>query len=1560
MANLTRNFTAGKMNKMVDERLVPNGQYIDALNVRMGSTEQSEIGVIENSLGNIRLTTLKFNSTNLSSQARCLGAFEDGARETIYWFVHDKGFASSPTGKLDMIVSYNTNNTIITYHVISVNDGGGVNTTLNFDEKFLFTGVNMVENMLFFTDNTNQPRKINIGKNYSDPQGAPLKDGFINEDILVIKKPPTAAPKIKLIKTGGQENFLEERFICFAYRYKYDDDEYSATSQFTDAAFVPNTFNFSQESYCNEGVTNIFNTAQITFNTGGPLVKSIDLLFKDSATNTIKIVEKLNKADQAYVDNQDVIFSFSSSKIFTILPDAEILRLYDNVPRLAQAQTIMGNRLMYGNYVEGYDLVDYNGNPVRFDYDLTANMDSFEPQSVDGTLSNGTYNIQGAQTIAGGVVTFDFAGLDLVEGAQFNISFSFEHSTWGGQTPLPGVTNLPPLNLDFVWLLTQDYSSVYEMVTSDEFNAAIGTSLPGGNIEPMTNSSNGTTLTDQYNSLFVSTINDNTNPNVFKFQSGISAIEQAIEVIASTSNTNVSFQFPAIQYVDDLTTPTQTVTEYFTILANDLAYSKAGNGTSLHSNRSYEIGILYMDEFNRTTPALVSNFDTHHFACEFASTKNSLDVNIPATQIAPYWAKRYKFACKPDKETYEVIYTNIFFTDPNSNETYFLLEGENSQKVTDGQRFIVKADSSGPTQSCVYATVLEKQAQQKDFIDIPSEDDPNESVPVPAGTYMKIRANNFSVETTENAIIDYGCKKTTAKGSDNYPQVNYPVNLNGADPLIAGSSYTDYDIPGGSRIVFDFKFNRNGYRGGNGNCEKRRYDLEKTLTASQDYDNFKEWFDGDNVQAVLNQGISSCGGNAAGCTINNSYDNILATGTGGPPGLPNNMGTNNYGFFRNTTTNQLIFSAKGTRACESSKWRKNGRATADLCITVFRAENTMIFETEPLDASPDIWFEGSRTYDIVSTDNICQFELSVSQAEPEPIAFNYTDINGFSQTIEVEPDASDTVAGQCGSMVISSATTPSNPANVTITSTALNKGTHLADLQNQTTGQAAIARSGFFNCYAFGNGAESYKIRDSILGKELKMGNRVTSTENQDYERTRRFADITYSGIFNDESNVNKLNEFNTGLLNFKSLEESFGTVQKLFGRETDVLTLQEDKISYVLAGKNLLSDAGAGNNLVSVPEVLGTQIARVEEYGISFNPESFAQYGPERYFTDSKRGVLLQLTGTSYSNDQLTNVSQLGMRSWFRDLFIEQFEKQKLGGYDPYMNEFVLSANQQALPIPKDCVNCGIEQTINVTASEPFNNCFKLGEDIGPVTISWTTGFGVGTFDVVATYNGITTSALNQTVGGSITVNKNLINIDELTLDITTTNTYNFTISVGCPDAKSITFVEVCATSANEQGLTCQNEHRFVDGTFVSPLTSTGVQFGQGTGNPVVTFYQTTLGNQGAGPIPTTGSTETIAFRKLQGDTAVFDETTNKFRFLVSATQYVNTPQSVAALIGASTSMNTITTQGPNYYKGNFTMPSINDGEYLYIIYDYRKPTLIDLCNGPDALAACCGCTEG
>ena len=174
-------------------------------------------------------------------------------------------------------------------------------------------------------------------------------------------------------------------------------------------------------------------------------------------------------------------------------------------------------------------------------------------------------------------------------------------------------------------------------------------------------------------------------------------------------------------------------------------------------------------------------------------------------------------------------------------------------------------------------------------------------------------------------------------------------------------------------------------------------------------------------------------------------------------------------------------------------------------------------------------------------------------------------------------------------------------------------------------------------------------------------------------------------------------------------------TIQLLDGRKTDILTLQEDKISYVLAGKNLLRDATGGGAVTSVPEVLGTQIARLEDYGISENPESYASYGPNKYFTDAKRGAVINLIGGAYNNEQLQVISEAGMRSWFRDLFIETFNTQKLGGFDPYMNEYVLHSNVQLPMVSEDCIPCDTSKNITVLPNQSFTYCVDVGNLLEP-----------------------------------------------------------------------------------------------------------------------------------------------------------------------------------------------------------------------------------------------------
>ena len=52
MAKVKNIFVEGKMNKDLDERLIPKGQYKDALNVEINNSTGSDVGAIENSLSN--------------------------------------------------------------------------------------------------------------------------------------------------------------------------------------------------------------------------------------------------------------------------------------------------------------------------------------------------------------------------------------------------------------------------------------------------------------------------------------------------------------------------------------------------------------------------------------------------------------------------------------------------------------------------------------------------------------------------------------------------------------------------------------------------------------------------------------------------------------------------------------------------------------------------------------------------------------------------------------------------------------------------------------------------------------------------------------------------------------------------------------------------------------------------------------------------------------------------------------------------------------------------------------------------------------------------------------------------------------------------------------------------------------------------------------------------------------------------------------------------------------------------------------------------------------------
>ena len=82
---------------------------------------------------------------------------------------------------------------------------------------------------------------------------------------------------------------------------------------------------------------------------------------------------------------------------------------------------------------------------------------------------------------------------------------------------------------------------------------------------------------------------------------------------------------------------------------------------------------------------------------------------------------------------------------------------------------------------------------------------------------------------------------------------------------------------------------------------------------------------------------------------------------------------------------------------------------------------------------------------------------------------------------------------------------------------------HQGDVTNQSASNDAVVNVALYDCFSFGNGVESIKINDGLSDPGFKMGARVTAVSEQDYKEAHRYADLTYSGVYNIETNVNKL-----------------------------------------------------------------------------------------------------------------------------------------------------------------------------------------------------------------------------------------------------------------------------------------------------------------------------------------------------------------------------------------------------------------------------------------------------
>jgi len=181
----------------------------------------------------------------------------------------------------------------------------------------------------------------------------------------------------------------------------------------------------------------------------------------------------------------------------------------------------------------------------------------------------------------------------------------------------------------------------------------------------------------------------------------------------------------------------------------------------------------------------------------------------------------------------------------------------------------------------------------------------------------------------------------------------------------SGPGYVDYSVPAGSRIEMVIRWQRLGTGDGNRSCERRIYDLNVTLSSSASYDNMYDWFVGENVQLVLNDGTQEVGDGQ--CDVTNTFlptlsNSLFPTGFG-------DLCTNYLQFIRDLPTNRLFLGISGTVRCNGATGKDKRRSSITARITAFRADNTLIFETEPLDTLPDVFFENDLSFPIDAQGN---------------------------------------------------------------------------------------------------------------------------------------------------------------------------------------------------------------------------------------------------------------------------------------------------------------------------------------------------------------------------------------------------------------------------------------------------------------------------------------------------------------------------------------------------------------------------------------------------------------
>ena len=1220
MPELKHHFRAGKMNKDLDERLVPNGEYRDAQNIEISTSEGDDVGTIQNVVGTTQVLGKTYDSnteaitaswSNASfglTNAVCIGSKLNNENDKIYWFI--------TSDESDCIAEYDDIKGIISPVLVDAND------ILNWKTTDYITGINVVEGMLLWTDNKTEPKKIDIDVFKSGCSGnftthskysgkkihsADLSSAavFTEQHITVAKKAPITAPTLTMATStrGGNGTGINPVLISNSTAGLFADSEGNGL-----AAGTVVSLNF---------------TPQSVFEVGDIII----------LTSTY---EELSSAINYEIKVRLTAVTNSGSNATAVI---------QSIPVFVEYQALVWEALLSE---EG---VLFEKKFVRFGYRWKYTSGEYSTFSPFGEL-------------AFKPTTFEYLSSD---GYNVGMINNLRDLTIN-------ITDTTPIDVDEVDILYKESNNnliyVVDTLKEDE----------DGNIA---------TSYKLESEIIGKVVESN---QMLRPWDNVPRKALAQEVTANRliyANYLQNYNVPSFNSPDISMTISQA--PITTVKEPEL---------SIKSLRTYQAGVVYIDAYNRQTPVFTSNGASKQTSKTYAETVN--DIQLTLNNTPPDWATHFKYYIKETSNEYYNLAMDRYYLSEDGN-VWLSFPSSERNKVKEDAYLILKKqhDSDVFVGTEARYKVLDIQNEAPDFIklikkSIGSVDGTTavDNVPQIGSTSFKFRgpdpldSPSFAQGFTADGLIQLvvGGAKTAKYDiiSGGYSgeeddsglthkhiySVSISEPLKEGETMLASLSAAANDSTAGSSLSvilyeeqfkrkpefygrFFVKINRDGDFDTNiietypdvqaeyGIVNSRTIYADSQNSGPGDGDQEASWYDTGQSSRHSSYYITSA--NNGHPKMGSKFMRIYWTGApSGEPKKKHDKADTINSWLKSLSNAGTLFRMKGSSTNNTSEvyvvigstisyqYRRQGRRRLG---STKRREYKIEFE-HALNLTP---YEDSFTF---GSDKIDEIQIV------EKV------IDGNNETI-----------------------TSDNPA---VWETEPREAIDM-DLYYETGNTRPIAQHGathtipFKNCYSFGNGVESDRLRDDFNAVKIDKGVKVSTVLAEQYKEERRKNGLIYSGLFNSTSGVNRLNQFIAGESITKDINPHYGSIQKIHARNTDLVTFCEDKVLKILANKDALYEASGNPQLTATNRVLGQAIPFVGEYGISTNPESFAQYAFRCYFADKNRGAILRL-----SRDGLTAISENGMRDYFKDGL--PTSTLVLGSYDDSKGIYNLTLNNETV----------------------------------------------------------------------------------------------------------------------------------------------------------------------------------------------------------------------------------------------------------------------------------------